>query len=183
MDIITALVEDHNQIKRIFTEYEMATTDAAKESIFNRVRHAVVVHDPAEQLRFWPEVRHVIPEGEELVSRCIDEEDKLKHLLAKLERMKPNQADWDPLFEEFKHGVLQHAKDEEHRVFPKVQRSFDADALERMGAQFAAAKQATPTHAHPLAPNTPPGNLVLGPPGAILDRIRDAAGHLFAKGS
>lgn len=35
-----------------------------------------------------------------------------------------------------------------------------------------------PTHPHPSAPDTPPGNLVAGPVGALFDRIRDAASHV-----
>jgi hypothetical protein len=31
-----------------------------------------------------------------------------------------------------------------------------------------------PTHPHPNAPDTPPGNMVLGPVAALADRFRDA---------
>ena len=44
-----------------------------------------------------------------------------------------------------------------------------------MGERYERAKASAPTHPHPHAPNTPPGNVVLGPIAALADRIRDAA--------
>jgi hypothetical protein len=37
------------------------------------------------------------------------------------------------------------------------------------------AKKVAPTHPHPHAPNSPPGNLAVGPVLALVDRVRDAA--------
>jgi hypothetical protein len=43
------------------------------------------------------------------------------------------------------------------------------------------AKATAPTHPHPKAPNQPPGNILLGPIAAIIDRARDAARAAFEK--
>jgi hypothetical protein len=36
-------------------------------------------------------------------------------------------------------------------------------------------KMAAPTHPHPAAPDTPPGNILLGPFVAFMDRVKDLA--------
>ncbi len=38
----------------------------------------------------------------------------------------------------------------------------------------AKAKAVAPTHPHPNVPSEPPGNLIVGVPVALLDRMRDA---------
>jgi hypothetical protein len=45
-----------------------------------------------------------------------------------------------------------------------------------MGAKLAAAKKMAPTHPHPKAPNTPPGNIVGGVAAKVMDKARDALG-------
>jgi len=42
-----------------------------------------------------------------------------------------------------------------------------------LGEKMAEAKAMAPTHPHPNAPNTPPGNIVAGPLAAIADKVRD----------
>lgn len=49
------------------------------------------------------------------------------------------------------------------------------DERVELGRRYVKAKDAAPTHPHPHAPDTPPGNVVLGPVAALVDRVRDAA--------
>ena len=59
-------------------------------------------------------------------------------------------------------------------MFPKLQASVSKAELQEMGGKLAAAKKMAPTHPHPNAPNTPPGNLVGGVAAAVMDKARDA---------
>jgi len=60
-------------------------------------------------------------------------------------------------------------------AFPLLATSSDSDRRLAMGSRYERATRAAPNHPHPNAPDTPPGNRVLGPEAAIVDRIRDAA--------
>ena len=46
--------------------------------------------------------------------------------------------------------------------------------LEQMAKKMELARKAAPTHPHPHAPNTPPGNIAAGAVAAVVDKIRDA---------
>ena len=53
--------------------------------------------------------------------------------------------------------------------------SLGPDDRIELGKRYVKAKEAAPTHPHPHAPDSPPGNVVLGPVAALVDRVRDAA--------
>jgi hypothetical protein len=44
-----------------------------------------------------------------------------------------------------------------------------------MGDAMRMAKRVAPTHPHPNAPSTPPGNIVAGLAVSVIDKIRDVA--------
>jgi hypothetical protein len=43
----------------------------------------------------------------------------------------------------------------------------------QLGEKMVKAKAMAPTHPHPHAPNTPPGNIMAGPMAAMADKVRD----------
>ena len=60
-------------------------------------------------------------------------------------------------------------------VLPILEKHLNTSELEDMGVVLDGIKTISPTHPHPNAPNTPPGNIVVGPIAAFMDRIRDLA--------
>ncbi|MGH9043272.1 MAG: hemerythrin domain-containing protein, partial [Acidimicrobiales bacterium] len=78
-------------------------------------------------------------------------------------------------FKALRSSVLDHAAAEERNIFPLLQTVESQDARSRLGARYEKAKASAPTHPHPGAPDTPPGNKILGPIAAFFDRARDAA--------
>ncbi len=70
--------------------------------------------------------------------------------------------------------MLAHAEAEESTTFPLLERITTTDERQELGARYQKAKDRAPTHPHPHAPDTPPGNKLLGPVAAIFDRARDA---------
>lgn len=47
------------------------------------------------------------------------------------------------------------------------------EALDELGEKTRRAKKTAPTRPHPSAPDTPPGNKLLGPGVGLVDRARD----------
>jgi hypothetical protein len=60
-------------------------------------------------------------------------------------------------------------------IFPLLRALEGDEKLLEMGAKYERAKSNAPTHPHPHAPNTPPGNKILGPIAALFDKARDVA--------
>lgn len=66
-------------------------------------------------------------------------------------------------------------EEEENDFFPKVRSELGRNDLNDLGDAMVDAKKVAPTHPHPNAPDTPPGNLVAGLVAGPADRIGDTA--------
>ena len=62
---------------------------------------------------------------------------------------------------ELRTAVLQHAHAEENEVFPYLRGATSPSDRAQMAGEYERARQTAPTHPHPHAPNTPPGNLIV----------------------
>ncbi|MCB1262001.1 MAG: hypothetical protein KDB33_16680, partial [Acidimicrobiales bacterium] len=78
--------------------------------------------------------------------------------------------------------VRHHVTEEEDEYFPMVRAELGRRALQDLGEAMDAARDAAPTHPHPTAPDTPPGNLVIGAAAGVADRVGDTVSGI-AQGS
>jgi hemerythrin superfamily protein len=174
-DAIELLTAEHREQEQLFTVYEASTGDAgvAKETA-DRIIREMSIHAVIEEMVLYPALRKWVEGGEEMAQHGLEEHDQLKELLASVDG-KPGD---DPQVRETLRKVKEinddHIHDEEDEIFPALKRSAKEDTLMLMGEAMAKAKKLAPTHPHPKLPNEPPGNLIVGVPVAILDRIRDA---------
>lgn len=150
-DIITLLVQDHHMVEQAFEEIADAGGERRAE-LFWILTDQLVRHEVAEEIALYSELRRV-PAGDVVADARIAEQSAA----------------------ELQGDVREHAHREEAEVFPLLATSSDLDRRIAMGNRYERAKRAAPSHPHPNAPDTPPGNLILGPMAAMLDRIRDAA--------
>ena len=134
----------------------------------------VVVHEVAEEEIVYPAFRR-IGGTDQIAQERIAEQQEAEELLAKMEHMDATSAEFKQSLAKLHKAALDHAKREETEVFPRLIDSLDAHELEQLGAAYEMAKKVAPTHPHPHAPNSPPGNLLVGPVLALVDRVRDAA--------
>lgn len=131
------------------------------------------IHAEIEEQVLYPAMREALPDGETLVQEAIEEHQQVKETLAAIERADiPTER--DQLLVKLMSDVRHHVEEEETELFPKLRASVGAAELQDMGAKLAGAKKLAPTHPHPNAPNTPPGNLVGGVTAAVMDKARDA---------
>jgi hypothetical protein len=64
-------------------------------------------------------------------------------------------------------------EEEQTEFFPKVRDQLGRKALNDLGEALAKAKTTAPTHPHPSAPDTPPGNTLVGTVAGVIDRVGD----------
>ena len=178
-DLVELLLQDHREVEVMLGELDSPSVDAGQ--LFCRAVHTLVGHEVAEEEVVYPAVRRMVDGGDALADARIAEQQKAEETLYEMERMDATSAEFRTRFQELKKAVLEHAKTEEREVFPKLTAAADVDELKKLGTVYEAAKAMAPTHPHPHAPNTPPGNLLMGPVAAIADRFRDAARGAMAK--
>jgi hemerythrin superfamily protein len=178
-DVVTQLAEDHTRIRTLFDETLAAEPERRPEMVTTLVR-TLVMHEVAEEEIVYPVLRKQGPEGDILAAHRIAEQASAERLLTALERNVHDTEQAEQLLRDIQSKVLEHAEAEEATVFPRL-RELDPAQRKNMGRLFTVAKLAAPTHPHPDAPDTPPGNLVLGPVVAVTDRARDVVMGALAK--
>jgi hemerythrin superfamily protein len=177
--VVVLLGEDHQAVKTLLEQVGQPGVDQAE--LFNRLVHDLVTHEVAEEEIVYPAVRSHVPGGDQLAKERIAEQQRAEETLAAMEKMDANAPEFGQMLQTLKADVLAHAQAEETQVFPNLESSLDAGHLQKLGTAYKLAKATAPTHPHPNAPNTPPGNILVGPIAAIIDRVRDAARAVLAK--
>jgi hemerythrin superfamily protein len=171
--LISKLLEDHRKVERLFAEFDSKGESSWKE-LFCELTNDLVRHEVAEEEIVYPELRKAVPDGDAIADKRIEEQAEAEELLDKMEKMSTTDAEFAASLARLREAVLQHAESEEQTVFPPLAQSLDSERQAKLGERYEKAKGSAPTHPHPHAPDTPPGNLVLGPVAAMVDRFRDA---------
>jgi hemerythrin-like domain-containing protein len=174
-DAIALLTTDHARVDAIFKQLESLPEGDTRAGLVGDVIQELSVHAAIEEQVLYPVMREELPDGETLIQEAIDEHQEVKETLAAIERA-DTPAERDPLLVQLIADVRHHVDEEETELFPKLAASIKRSELQEMGAKLTAAKKLAPTHPHPHAPNTPPGNIVGGVAAAVIDKARDALG-------
>lgn len=172
-DVVALLEEDHQLVQQRLTALSSAPADGRGE-LFWKLTNDLVRHEVAEEVVVYPALRDV-PGGDAVADARIAEQSEAEEKLAAMEKMDAASPEFAREVATLKAAVLEHAKAEEETAFAMLLGAVAPDARIELGRRYVKAKDAAPTHPHPHAPDTPPGNVVAGPLAALVDRVRDAA--------
>jgi hemerythrin superfamily protein len=172
-DVVILLISQHEQIKSLFSRLK-ASEGTKKKELFEDLVRLLAVHETAEEEVVHPTARRKLDHGEEVVDGRLHEEDAAKRALAELYDLGVDHADFDGKLAAFEEAVVKHATHEENEEFVRLRETLSPDQLRRMAGAVRVAEATAPTRPHPHSPESAVGNLLVGPPVAIFDRIRDA---------
>jgi hemerythrin superfamily protein len=176
-DVIDLLVQDHRTVEQMFVELESLRGAEDAESLRRRkdlvelVTMELVPHSVAEEAEVYPRIRERIDSGE--ADQLTHEQAEAEKLMKQLEKLLPNNSEFDELVTRLIADVREHVSEEEQQAFPRLREAFDEDELVEMAAKVERVKKLAPTRPHPLAPDKPPGDKIVGPPTGLVDRLRD----------
>lgn len=176
MDAIALLKADHKTVEQLFRKFEKAGPNAhkLKRKLVDQMVHELSVHASIEEQVFYPAVRARAEELGNDVLNALEEHHVVKLVLAELDGMPPESERFDAKVHVLMDNVRAHVMEEESELFTAVKKAFRPQELRTMADVLEMAKKAAPTRPHPLAPDTPPGNLVVGAMSAVMDIGRDA---------
>ena len=177
MNAIQLLKADHKTVEALFKRYEKAGDKAFKEKkeIAQRIVKELSVHATIEEQLFYPAARARDERVNSQVLEALEEHHVAKWTLDEIDRMSPEDERFDAKVTVLIESIRHHVKEEEGSLFPKVQQVMGRSELAALGEAMEQAKTLSPTHPHPMSPDTPPGNVISGVLAKILDTGRDAA--------
>jgi iron-sulfur cluster repair protein YtfE (RIC family) len=177
-DVVEFLIGQHMQIRDLFTEVEKSTGKERREA-FERLVKLLAVHETAEEQLIHPLVRTGVHGGGAIVDDRLSEEREAKEMLAKLEDLGPDAADFPSLLAELRASVLMHAHNEEAYEFRYLRREVSAAQLQPLVGMVRAAEAVAPTHPHPGVESATT-NAVTGPVVSLFDRTKDMVRNAMA---
>jgi hemerythrin-like domain-containing protein len=178
-DVVAVLTGQHERARELLAELRESVTVVAEltrdmDGPFRELVQLLAAHETAEEMVVYPTLKAELQEGS-LAGECLAEEDELKHLLAKLDKMAPSFFEFPDALAEFETKLSAHADHEERTAFPILEQRVSPGERQDLGADFLYAFSKAPTHPHAHSPESAMGNAVLGPVIATIDRARDAA--------
>ncbi len=172
-DVLTLLKNDHQAVERLLGRFD-DLAPGSRHEYFCEVVHTLVAHEVAEELVVYPTIREEGSSGNEVADARLAEQAEAEQLLAEMESQESASGAFTAKFKKLRDSVLAHAAAEESTAFPLLETATTVDERKELGTRYEKAKDHAPTHPHPHAPDTPPGNKLLGPIAAVFDHARDA---------
>lgn len=177
-DLIEVILADHRAFQDAFHQLEVtAGIDEGRKDLVDHVIAELVRHAVAEEQFMYPAAREALPDGGEIVDHEIAEHSEAEQVMKDLEGLGPEDPRFEPLVERLIREVRHHLDEEERHLLPRLREACTEERLQDLGYRVLAAKEFAPTRPHPHAPDTPPGNLILGPGVGFVDKIRDTLTH------
>ncbi len=170
-DIVDVLISQHGQARDLFDEVASSTGDARREA-FERLVRLLAVHETAEEQVVHPLTRTAVLGGDGIADERLAEEHEAKEMLANLEKLGTDHAEFPEMLEQFRESVLAHAHHEEAYEFRYLRREVDPAQLRSLVAVLKAAEAVAPTHPHPGVESAT-ANLAIGPIASLFDRTKD----------
>ncbi|MGZ3420421.1 MAG: hemerythrin domain-containing protein [Polyangiales bacterium] len=182
MHALTLLKKDHKTVATLFEQFQKAKTASSKKAIVEKIVRELSAHAAIEEMLFYPAVREAVKDAEDTVLESLEEHHIVKWVAKELERMPASAERFDAKVKVLCENVSHHVKEEEQELFPKVRKKMTIHQLNELGAAMEAAKKVVSKHPHPRAPDSPPGNRLVGAGVAIVDRARDMVRGLAKTG-
>lgn len=131
-DAIALLTEDHQQVKKMFQQFEKLKeggNDDAKGELVQKICAALTAHATVEEEIFYPAVREAI-DDEDLMDEADVEHASAKELIAQLEAASPGDDHYDAKITVLGEQIDHHVKEEQDEMFPKARKAkIDLSAL------------------------------------------------------
>ncbi len=145
-DAIVLLKKDHQEIKKLFTEFERAGDNAEKTKgrLVDKIIELLTVHTYIENEVMYPRVRELLPDLEEDILESYEEHHVADVLCMELTTMKPGDERFDAKTTVLIENVRHHIEEEEQQWFPQVREGLGRKALQEIGAQMQQAREKAP---------------------------------------
>jgi hemerythrin-like domain-containing protein len=174
--IIDTLDSEHRELLRLAAELadEKNSPSPRRKELSTVVTAMVTRHLSAEEQYLYPAVRSKVANGDALADDQVVEHRALLLMLAALETLSADDAEFDVIADRFAAELKTHVDNADRLLLPQLNEAADDTDLIRLGNRAEIAKEAAPTRAHPDSPTSSPLNKITEPLIGVVDKVRDA---------
>jgi hemerythrin-like domain-containing protein len=145
-DAIVLLKQDHQEIRRLFRDFQRAGENATKRKgqLVDKMIELLTVHTYIENEVMYPRVRELLPDLEDDVLESYEEHHVADVLVMELAAMKPDDERFDAKTTVLIENVTHHIEEEEQEWFPQVREGLGRKVLQELGADMLQARKKAP---------------------------------------
>lgn len=166
------LRKDHRTVKGLFRRFER-TRGAERQRVAQEIIENLSVHATIEEMLVYPLLRMRDKRMNDDVLEALEEHHVAKMTLLELDKMRVSDERYAAKMMVLREAVEMHIAEEESMLLPRLEALLDDEEAEAITAEAMQMKNKVPNHPHPMAPDTPPGNVVAGPLAKVLDGAKD----------
>jgi len=172
--VSAAIIKDHREIEDYYKNIVNAKDNDEAERWQNQFTWELARHSIAEELVVYPAFeRNLGDNGKTMANKDRDEHQLVKEKLKVFQSLKPGTADFLPTLEGLMKNLRQHMKEEENEDLVALDAAISEADAESLATSFGHTKAFVPSRSHPMAPNKPPFETVVGLMTAPLDHLGD----------
>lgn len=135
MNAIDFLIQEHNKVRKLFQDFnDPKHREDTQKKIFLTIREELIRHEEMEQTIWYPQLKGN-KKWQEQIKHLKAEEHSAKKFMDKLQKLNDSD-DWKVGVTQLQKDVEHHAKEEEEKLFPHVNKLIEADELERIGKEM-----------------------------------------------
>ena len=145
-DAIVVLKDEHQQIRKVFRDFERAGDGAEKRKgeLVDRMIELLTVHTYLENEVMYPRVRALVPDLEDDILESYEEHHVADVLVMELASMKPSDERFTAKTTVLIENVEHHMEEEEQEWFPKVREALGRKQLQEIGAEMLDRRERAP---------------------------------------
>jgi hemerythrin superfamily protein len=117
---LSLLIEDHREVQKLFKEFEKTEKAGDKFSIAQKTCQLLSVHAQIEEEIFYPALRGLSDEIDDMLNEAQIEHQVAKDLIAKIEAASEGDDMLDAEYKVLTEYVGHHVEEEETELFVKV---------------------------------------------------------------
>jgi len=138
MDAIDLLIEQHEEVDKLFKRYEKLgdSADGERRELFIMIADRLSAHATIEELYFYPAVKAARTEDKLL--EAVEEHLVAKRIIADLLEMDAGDENFDAKMKVLRESIEHHVGEEQDDLFPKVKKLLSKDQLFALGVQMMA---------------------------------------------
>jgi hemerythrin-like domain-containing protein len=142
-DAFTLLKEDHDEVKKMFRQFEESGERAfkQKQDLADTIFSELAVHEQIEEEIFYPAVKeNASKEGQEIVLEGYEEHHVADMIIEELKAMSTEDENFDAKMKVLRENIEHHIEEEETSMFPEAKKALGEEAT-AIGEQMEARKE------------------------------------------
>jgi len=135
LDVLDQLQEDHIRVEILFLQWRLSRSEASRRSIFEQIKHSLLLHARAEETLFYPACAQ-FPEFKGIIADGIEDHHHIKSLLHEISEISMDSDKANSKMKTLVKEVESHVAEEENHLFPHVRSKMKKNVFNRLGREL-----------------------------------------------